>query len=321
MHFVGFCGGAVAFYIMGFAIAFGEGQNGSSGKRFSGNANFALVDFGSGYSEYATFLFHLSLAITASAIVPGVVGDRCKLSGYLWYSVFLVGFVYPIAAHSIWDNNGFLSSTAIDKLKGVGVIDIAGSAVIHITGGLSALMTTMILGSRKGRFYDDDGGMLEEPGDFPINNVVLRILGTLIMWFCWYGVSSGSTSLLDPLGNGVSVGLAAVTVSLSAASGCLVSVFVGSPLDAARTGQNTCDLSMALNGCLSGLVAASAGCAVFEPWVGIIVGTVAGMINYIGSKLLLKFHIDDPIDAIPGTQIQGLIFQVWVYFSPSFCMR
>lgn len=63
------------------------------------------------------------------------------------------------------------------------MIDFAGSGVVHLTGGLTALIAAIILGPRIGRFHDEDGNPLEDPQPFPAHSVGLQILGTFILWF------------------------------------------------------------------------------------------------------------------------------------------
>lgn len=102
--------------------------------------------------------------------------------------MFLTGFVYPVIVHSIWSSNGFLSAFQKDPIGGIGVVDFAGSGVIHVTGGLTALISTSILGPRRGRFYADDGKALENPAPIKGHSMALQLLGTLVLWFgCKFG--------------------------------------------------------------------------------------------------------------------------------------
>jgi len=119
------CGGAIGFFTVGFALAFGGEQEGIT---FVGNRNFALRD----YTDYAFFFFEFAFAATAATIVAGTIAERCKMSAYLCYSIFLTGFVYPVIVHSVWDDNGMFSAFAAeeDLFRGVGTIDFAGSGVV-----------------------------------------------------------------------------------------------------------------------------------------------------------------------------------------------
>jgi len=172
------CGGAIGFFTVGFAFAYGGDTE--PGKTFIGNTYFFLIDF----KDYHSWFFQFAFAATAATIVAGTVAERCKMQAYLCYSVFLTGFVYPVIVHSIWSSNGFLSAFLAeeDAFRNIGMIDFAGSGVVHMTGGATALIAAIVLGPRRGRFYDEDGNPLETPAAFPAHSVALQILGTFILW-------------------------------------------------------------------------------------------------------------------------------------------
>jgi Amt family ammonium transporter len=176
------CGAALGFFSVGFAFAFG-GQNDTTATTFIGTTNFFL----SGVDDLAFWLFEFAFAATATTIVAGTLAERCQMAAYLCYSVLLTGFVYPVVAHSIWSRNGFLSSGNVDPFLGVGMVDFAGSAVVHITGGTVAIFATLILGPRKGRFYDARGNPLPKPKPFPGHSLALQVR-TSSFWFthCWF---------------------------------------------------------------------------------------------------------------------------------------
>merc|ERR1719326_281322 len=124
------CGGAVGFWSIGYALAYGEG-----GRFFeSGGDNYFLHSLNAG-SDYIGWFFQFTFAATAATIVAGTVAERCKMSAYLCYSIMLTGFVYPVVVHAIWNGAGFLSAFAEeeDRFLGVGMIDFAGSGVVHMT--------------------------------------------------------------------------------------------------------------------------------------------------------------------------------------------
>lgn len=172
------CGGAIGFYTIGYGFAYGGDDK--IGNTFIGNSYFGLRE----YDSWAGFFFQFAFAATAATIVAGTVAERCKMAAYLCYSIFLTGFVYPVIVHSIWSSNGFLSAFNNDSLfRDVGNIDFAGSGVVHMTGGITALIAAIVLGPRKGRFYDEDGNPLEKPVTFQPHSVALQVLGTFILWF------------------------------------------------------------------------------------------------------------------------------------------
>ena len=301
------CGGAIGFWTLGFGFAFGGGTN-----RFIGNSNFCLTttmntwpgELGSednppSGTTLIFFFFQFAFAATAATIVAGTVAERCKFEAYIAYSLMLTGFVYPVVVHSIWSSTGFLSAFASDPWLGSGMIDFAGSGVVHMTGGITALIAAKILGPRIGRFYDADGNELPEPVSFPPHSVALQVLGTFILWVGWYGFNPGSTLAISPGGYADIAALCAVTTTLAAATGSVSAMFTDMILTRRKTGETMYDITMCMNGALSGLVGITAGCSVVEPWAAFVIGLVAGWVYIFWSNLLIKLKIDDAVDAIP----------------------
>jgi ammonium transporter, Amt family len=83
--------------------------------------------------------------------------------------------VYPVIVHNVWSDSGFLSASAKNPLFGTGMVDFAGSGVVHLTGGVTALISTWLLGPRKGRFFDDKGEKLSEPAIFAGHSKSLQV--------------------------------------------------------------------------------------------------------------------------------------------------
>ena len=165
------CGAALAFFCVGYAFAFGGDDPTSATKTFIGTSNFFLMD----EDDLAIFLFQYAFSAASATIVAGTLAERCQMAAYLCYSLMLTGWVYPVVAHSVWSPNGFLSAYSIDPLWGVGVIDFAGSGVVHVTGGITALFAAIILGPRRGRFHDDMGRRLDKPIEFPGHSMALQV--------------------------------------------------------------------------------------------------------------------------------------------------
>jgi Amt family ammonium transporter len=163
------CGASVAFYSVGYALAFGDGSNPNG---FIGTTNFFL----SGVDDVAFWLFQYAFSAASATIVAGTLAERCQMGAYFYYTIFLSGFVYPIIVHAVWSPYGFLSSGNVDPLLGVGVVDIAGGGVVHITGGVTALVATWVLGPRRGRFHDEQTGeLLDKPKDIKGHNIGLQV--------------------------------------------------------------------------------------------------------------------------------------------------
>lgn len=313
-NFLDACGASIAFFTVGYAFAFGGADPQSSQKTFVGTENFFLID----EDDYAFFLFQYAFSAASATIVAGTLAERCQMAAYLCYSVTLSGWVYPVIAHSVWSPNGFLSAYSIDPLWGVGMIDFAGSGVVHVTGGVTALLATIILGPRRGRFHDDSGRKLDVPREFPGHSIALQMLGTFILWFGWYGFNCGSALISESVSAAQVAALAGVNTTLAAGAAGIVALFLNLFVLERLTGEPFFDLKYAMNGALGGLVSITAGCAVVEPWAALIIGMIAGVIYLLGSRGLVKLRLDDAVDAIPVHMLNGIwgLFAVGLFASP-----
>ena len=171
------CGAAIAWFLVGYAFAYGDSGNGEV--TFLGTNNFLSL----GEIDPAFWFFQYAFSATAVTIVAGTLAERCQMVAYLLYSMFLTGFVYPLVAHAVWSDNGIFSAHRDDPIGGVGVLDFAGCGVVHLTGGATALIATQILGPRQGRFYDREGRLLEKPRVIEGHSKALQLMGTMILWF------------------------------------------------------------------------------------------------------------------------------------------
>jgi len=300
------CGAALAFYFVGYAFAFGgdlANPDASSRKTFIGYEDFVSVGPSSAF-----WFFEYTFSATSVTIVAGTLAERCQMTSYLFYSVLLAGFIYPVVAHSVWSESGFLSRTNDNPFMNQGVIDFAGGGVVHLNGGLTALYATLVLGPRRGRFYDAQGEPLEKPGHFPGHSVALQLLGTMILWFGWFAFNPGSALLLSDNENyGQVAANCAVATALSGASGGICALFTHLWWEERMTGEPKFVIQMAMNGALSGLVAVTSGCAVMEPYAAIVTGIVAGWCYILSSSLLIKLRIDDCVNAIPVHMVNGFL--------------
>ena len=204
------------------------------------------------------------------------MAERMKFKAYLIYSFLISAFIYPIVGHWVW-GGGWLA--------GMGFNDFAGSGVVHTTGGIAALIGTMMLKPRTGK-YRADGTSNMIAG----HNIPLASLGVFILWFGWFGFNPGSTL---SVGNGDLIARVAINTNLAAAAGgilAMITIWI-------QSGKP--DLSMALNGALAGLVAVTAPCAFIDPWAAIAIGSVGGVLVVLAAIGLDKLHIDDPVGAFP----------------------
>jgi Amt family ammonium transporter len=288
--------GSIAYWAVGFALMFGSDRGG-----FLGTSGFFLAggdpSTAEGLWQFAFWMFQVVFAATAATIVSGAMAERTKFVAYLIYSAVISAVVYPVVGHWIW-GGGWLG--------GLGMIDFAGSTVVHSVGGWAGLMGALLLGPRMGKYLKVKGERSVKA--IPGHNIPIAALGVFILWFGWFGFNAGSTTS----GTNLSIATIAVTTNLAAAAGS-ASAMLYSWI---RFGKP--DPSMSLNGALAGLVAITAGCALMSPTSAVIVGFTAGVLVVLSvgffDKVLL---IDDPVGAVSvhgvcgafGTLMVGLFAQ------------
>ena len=299
---------AVVFWIFGFAFAYGvDDENG-----FIGSSNFALGE----NADYIGWFFQYAFSATATTIVSGAVAERTKLVAYMVYSIVISGFIYPVVVHWVWDADGWLSAGNDTFGDGhYGMIDFAGSGVVHMVGGVAGLMGAILVGPRIGRFKENRCCARNVPapelppagtigtdhvhGDpIPGQSKVFVALGTFILWVGWYGFNGGST--LGFTGGAEALGSKVlVTTTLAASAACISSVFLG------RAVSGHYSLGIATNGVLAGLVAITAPCATVDPWAAFVIGVLAGLLYVGASATVAKLGIDDPLDAVAVHGVNG----------------
>ena len=166
--------GGLSYWMFGFAFSFGIINRNNP---FCGLGFFMTdADESEMGRVYAEYFFQFSFATTATTIVSGAMAERINLKAYILYS-FLNTLTYSFPAHWIWDENGWLRT--------MGAVDIAGCGAVHLVGGVSGLVATLMLKPRIGRF---DGSLPKQMAS-PTN----VLLGTFMLWWGWLGFNCGST--------------------------------------------------------------------------------------------------------------------------------
>mmetsp|Transcript_11542 Transcript_11542/g.36539 ORF Transcript_11542/g.36539 Transcript_11542/m.36539 type:complete len:452 (-) Transcript_11542:2160-3515(-) len=313
------CIGGIMWYLVGFGIAFGDDtDNGFLGSGTGGKAYaIHIEDWRSSYTaegtDWAFWFFQFTFAAATATIISGGVAERCTLTGYVIYSIAFTSFIYPVVVHMVWDSEGYFSAFnsgtgAAAPVLG-GVMDFAGSGVVHMTGGIAALAGAAMLGPRIGRF-DADGKMLPMPG----HSAVLQVLGAFILWLGWYGFNGGSTLSVFTSAYSRDLARVCVTTTLGAASGALSSFAL------VHFTSHIWDVTAVGNGVLAGLVSITAGCVVVDPWAAIVIGVVAGFAYLGGVQLERLLKIDDPLDAFPVHGAAGAwgVFAVGMFCRPEY---
>ncbi|GAB4254641.1 MAG: ammonium transporter [Thermoleophilia bacterium] len=277
-NFINVAMGVIAFYLIGYGIA-GEGTP------FFGTSGFMLtgVDVRNPMT-LIFFVFALMFCATAATIVSGAMAERMKWPAYLIYAFVMTALIYPVVAKWVWTGDGWLAE--------MGFMDFAGSTVVHLVGAVAALAGLLLLGPRMGK-YGKDGTINAIPG----HNLPLAMLGTMILWFGWYGFNVGSTL---GAGDPAMIGWTATTTTMGAGAGTVAAMFTiwvisGKP-----------DLSMTLNGALAGLVAITASCAFVGFAPALLIGAVAGVIVVLAALGFERLKLDDPVGAMAVHGIGGI---------------
>lgn len=225
------------------------------------------------------------------------MAERTRLSAYVATSLLVMGLIYPIYGHWVW-GGGWLSSSPFmkglasgDPVNGYGALDFAGSGVVHAIGGFVALAAAMVVGPRIGR-YDERG----EPRPIPGHSMSLAVLGTLILWFGWFGFNGGSTLSAREL----RISVVIANTNLAAAAGALSAVI------AAWRRVGKLDVGIMCNGAIAGLVAVTASAAWVAPWASLVIGFVGGLIAVYGWWWLERSGVDDVVGCIPVHGFAGV---------------
>ena len=265
-----FCIGTAVFILFGYGIMNSSSYIGG----FIGRPEYGMFTDFEGFN-WSNFFFQLVFCATCATIVSGAMAERTKFSMYCLYSAIISIIVYPVEAGWTWNSQGWLAK--------LGFVDFAGSCVIHMVGGISALIGAAILGPRIGKFSKRTG----KPHAIPGHNLPLGALGCFILWFAWYGFNGAAASDVSEMAR-----ILGTTTLAPAFATLAVLVFTW-----AKYGKP--DVSMCLNGSLAGLVGITAGCANVDAFGAIIIGIVDGLLVCFGVWFIESvLKIDDPVGAV-----------------------
>jgi len=308
-NYIVFAVSSVAFLLTGFGLMFSDGSGlvGTTGIWFLSGADnspataaayqgvYSALNW-TGIPLWAKFFFQLVFAGTAATIVSGAVAERIKFAGFFLFSFIMVGFIYPFAGHWIW-GGGWLAQ--------LGMLDFAGSTVVHSIGGWAAFAGILMLGPRIGKFKDG------KPVAIPGHSMTSATIGVFVLWFGWFGFNPGSTMSAD----WASIAHIAATTNTAAATASISALLtawwmLGKP-----------DLGMTLNGGLAGLVAITAPCAFVSMGSAFFIGVLAGIIVVVSVLFFDRIRVDDPVGALSVHMVNGVFgtLMVGVLADPTVC--
>jgi Amt family ammonium transporter len=278
------CVSTLGWLVLGFPLAYGGILWAEDGCYWEGCGVFGsgLTAFGDdGVIAYddgpLSWFFQWAFCMTAATIVSGAVAERLQIGGYCVFCLMMTSIIYPVVVSWTWNSDGFLYQA--------GYMDFAGSGIVHLTGGIGALIGTVMVKPRTGRFDGNED-------DFAPHDVPMIVLGTIILWFGWYGFNCGSTLSMG-MHQGYVAGIVAVNTTIAPAFGGMVVTFIRKAQMGKWMTTETC------GGILAGLVSITAGCGNVPPWASVVIGSLGGVFYVVAADLLVKMQVDDPVQAFP----------------------
>jgi len=262
---------SLSFLLIGYEIAFGE--------------------FGStSMSKWATFMFQMAFVGKVVNIMSGGVSERARIVPLAIFTVIMASIVYPLIVNISWGSN-FLADTFLE----LSMYDLAGSTVIHSTGGWALLAAILIIGSRRGRYLKNGAIRV-----IPASNIPLVTLGAFLLWIGWFGFNGGSVGSISSKESADAVALTIMNTNTAGLAGALmVSIIM-------YIKYKKLDITMILNGALGGLVAITAGPDLYDIYTPILIGAIGGCIVVLGVSLFDKLRIDDPVGALSVHLLNGI---------------
>jgi Amt family ammonium transporter len=276
--------GTVAWFLCGWMIAYGGDADSIE---FAGNKEVFTLGFNtepsSGHiqseGKALSWFFQWAFCSAAATIVSGGVAERVQMGGYFVYSFLMTSVIYPVVVAWTW-GYGWL----YDGVNSIGYMDFAGSGIVHMTGGVGAIVGAIIAGPRDGRW--------ENPEDFAPHNAPMVVMGTFCLWFGWYGFNCGSTLGLSSASQAHMAAQVAMNTTLGASTAGLTTFFLTFLMTKGKY-----DNAALCNGILAGCVSVTAGCGNIEQGSAVLIGILGGALYFTSSQVVKKLKIDDPLDA------------------------
>ena len=263
---------SLAFVLVGYSLAFGEGLNDE-------NIN------------YATVLFQMVFVGKAMNVMSGGISERARVIPIAIFTIIMSSVLYPLVVNLTWGSN-FLKDTILDISS---MHDLAGSTVIHSTGGWALLAALLIVGARTGR-YTKEGGVRV----IPASNIPLVTLGALLLWIGWFGFNGGSVGSIATKEDAHLVSLVILNTNTAGFAGAIAVAIMMYIL------YKKFDITMILNGGLGGLVSITAAADVVGVYSPILIGAIGGILVVLGVFMFDKLRIDDPVGALSVHLINGI---------------
>jgi len=263
---------SMAFLLIGYEYAFGS------------------WDHQDGMSKWAFFMFQMAFVGKVVNIMSGGVSERSRILPLALFTIVVGAFIYPTIVNLTWGSN-FLSGTALDISS---LSDLAGSTVIHSTGGWALVAAILIMGPRRGRYKNGKVRVI------PASNIPLVTLGALLLWIGWFGFNGGSVGAISSKENADAVALTIMNTNTAGLAGAIA----GWLLTYFR--YKKFDITMILNGALGGLVAVTAGPDQYDIYTPILIGAIGGALVVFAVPVFDKLKMDDPVGALSVHLVNGI---------------
>jgi len=260
-----------AFVFIGYQIAFGA----------YGNDDM---------SKWAFVLFQMAFVGKVINIMSGGVSERAKIVPLTAFAIIMAAVLYPLVVNVTWGSN-FLEGTVL----ALSMYDLAGSTVIHSTGGWALLAAILIMGARRNR-YGKNGSVRV----IPASNIPLVTLGAFLLWIGWFGFNGGSVGSIASKENADLVALTILNTNTAGLAGAIVA---GGLM---LIKYKKLDITMVLNGALGGLVSITAGPDLYNIYQPIIIGSIGGALVVFAVPLFDKLKLDDPVGALSVHLVNGV---------------
>ncbi|NOR58922.1 MAG: ammonium transporter [Sulfurimonas sp.] len=261
---------SIAFLLIGYSLAFGSWENDSM-------------------SIWAAFMFQMAFVGKTINIMSGGVSERVRIFPLAIFAVIMGAFIYPTVVNISWGAD-MISGTFLD----LDMYDLAGSTVIHSTGGWALLAAILIMGSRKGRYVNGKIRVI------PASNIPLVVLGAFLLWIGWFGFNGGSVGSISSVENADLVAKTIMNTNTAGLAGALIAGVL------MYVRYKLFDITMILNGALGGLVAVTAGPDLYDMYTPILIGLIGGSLVVFAVPIFDKLKLDDPVGALSVHLVNGI---------------
>ena len=270
---------SLLWLIYGYSLAYAPGSGFIGGWDKVMFAGIGRNSVSGTIPETVFAMYQLTFAVITPALVIGAFAERMRFSAMLIFSALWFTCVYLPVCHWVWAPDGWLYQR--------GILDFAGGTVVHITGGVAALVAALVLGKRQGF---PNTAMLP-------HNMAMTVTGAGMLWVGWFGFNAGSA-----LGANGNAGMAMLVTHVSAAAGAAAWTL----LEWVKYKKPSA-LGL-VTGMVAGLGTITPASGYVGPGGALLIGLIAGAVCFQATFMVKRvFKIDDALDVFPVHGVGGII--------------